>query len=157
MEWIRQYIVSITAAVIVCALVKTLVGQKTAQAAVIKIVAGIFITLVVVAPWTKVDFSGFSDYFQDFSVDAEAAAASGVSYSQAQTAAIIKSQTESYILDKAASLGICVEAEVTVSQDFPPVPCAVTIQTNAAPYTKERLRRYIAEELGIPEAQQIWI
>lgn len=156
-DWIRQYILTITAAAIVCAGIKTLVGQKSTQATVIRIIAGIFIALTVVAPWTKLDFSNIGDYFKDFSVDAEAAAASGVSYAQAQTAAIIKSQTESYILDKAASLGICAEAEVTVSQDGLPVPYAVTIQTNAAPYTKERLRRYIVEELGIPEAQQTWI
>ena len=157
MDWIRRYIVSVTAAAIVCAVIKTLVGQKTSQATIIRIIAGIFISVTVIAPWTKMEFSDIEDYIQDFSLDGEDAAASGVSYAQAETAAIIKSHTESYILDKAASLGISAEAEVAVSQDYPPLPYSVTIQTNAAPYAKERLKRYIVEELGIPEAQQTWI
>lgn len=157
MDWIRQYIITITAATTFYAVIKALIGHKSSQAAVIKIIAGVFITLTVVAPWVQLDVSAIPDYFNNFTLDAETAAASGVAYSQTETARIIKAQTESYILDKATSLGIAIEADVTVSTDFPPIPYAVTIRANAAPYAKERLKLYIAEELGIPEAQQQWI
>lgn len=157
-NWIRQYLLSVTAVAIICAILKGLIDQKTGSGKMIKFLAGIFLTVTVIAPWTKLEFSDINDYIQDFTAEAESAAAVGTLYRQGELQRIIKSQTEAYILDKAASLGVELQVEVLVSDGNPPLPYAVTLEvTTLAPYTRERLRQYIANELGIPEERQTWV
>ena len=156
MEWGRQYLLSVTAAAILCAIVKGLTDKKGSPAALIKLICGIFLAITVLAPWTSINLSGLTDYMKSFTIDADAAAAEGADYAREETAAIIKSQTEAYILDKALSMGANLQVSVTLSEDTLPVPCAVTISGNISPYAKERLTLYIMDDLNIPEAQQTW-
>ena len=157
MNGIRQYLLSVTAAAILCAVLNSLTENKTTQAALVKLVAGIFLTVTVLLPWTRLDMYGLSDYWDHFAVDGNAAASAGASYAYEETAAIIKSQTQAYILDKASSLGAVVNVDVKLSNDTLPIPSSVTISGSLSPYAKERLKRYIADELNIPEEQQAWI
>ena len=66
----------------------------------------------------------------------------------------IAAQTQAYIEDKAASLGLNVRAEVrTAIYDGVPLPDSATLygEKNAA------LGAYITQELGITEEKQRWI
>ena len=66
----------------------------------------------------------------------------------------IAAQTQAYIEDKAASLGLNVHAEVrTAIYDGVPLPDSATLygEKNAA------LGAYITQELGITEEKQRWI
>lgn len=156
MDGIRQYLLSVTAAAILCAIVKALTDKKGAPTTLIKLISGIFLAITVFAPLTNIDLSNLTDYMKSFTVDADTAAAVGTDYAREETAAIIKAQTEAYILDKASSLGADLQVSVTLSDDTLPVPCAVVITGGIAPYAKERLTRYITDDLNIPEAQQTW-
>ena len=156
-NWIRGYLLSVTAVSIVCAILKVIVDKKAGQATILRLLIGIFLTITVIAPWTKVEFSDIGSYIDNFSLDASSAADIGVSYRQRELSRIIKSKTEAYILDKAVSCNAEINVDVTVSDDDPPKPCAVTVQViSAAPYARERLKLYIANDLDIPEAQQTW-
>lgn len=157
MNWIRQYLLSVTVVTIICAIVKALIDHKNGSGKIIKLLTGIFVTIVVITPLGKLEFANIQDYIQNFTAEAEAAAATGTQYRQSELRRIIKSQTEAYILDKAASLGAELQVEVYVDEGNPPLPCAVTLDiTKLAPYAREQLKQYIAHELGIPEEQQVW-
>lgn len=156
MSWVRQYLLSVTAAAIICAIIKVITENKKSSYSVIKLLTGIFITITVVAPWRSLDFSDISSYIKNFSLEADTAVATGIEYAQEESAALIKEQVEAYILDKARTLGLELQVSVTMNADSPPMPCSVSIQGNAAPYAKERLTQYLTEEMGIPEACQTW-
>lgn len=157
MEQIRQYLLSVIGAAILCGIVNSLIGKKSAHAAIIKLISGLCMTFTVISPLLKVQMNDYSDYFNSFADDAEKVVASGEEIAAKELRAIIKGRTEAYILDKAASLGLDVEVEVTLSNDIPPLPCAVTISGSASPYSKNALAQYIANDLGIPKEDQIWM
>ena len=69
----------------------------------------------------------------------------------------IKQRTESYILEKARSLGTEVTVEVTLSTEEMPVPIGVTLTGSISPYAKEQLAQMMEQELGINRKEQIWI
>ena len=72
-------------------------------------------------------------------------------------AAIIKSKTEAYILDKAHELGLDVSADVTVEMESAyPYPAFVQITGAFTPQQQETLTRYIEENLAIGKERQIW-
>lgn len=156
MEGIRQYLLTIVAAAIVCSVVTNIVGKNGANAAVVKLLTGLFLAVTVISPWTKMQIIDFSAYADGLSAQAEDAAAYGESIANEEMSAIIKSRTEAYILDKAASLGLDLTVEVTVSGSNPPQPYTVTIHGAAAPYAKQQLQNMIANDLGIPEENQLW-
>ncbi len=153
---IRQYLLTVTAAALICAIVNTLTGPQGTVKAVIKLLSGLFLAASVISPWVQIgplDFSDFSDAFHSEAADAvfagESAALDGM-------AEIIKQRTAAYILDKAESLELDIEVEVTLDSSNPPQPCAVTLTGGASPYAKEILRVYIEENLGIAKENQLW-
>lgn len=156
MGWVKQYILSVVAAAIVCAIIKTLADGKSTPSYIIKLLAGLFMALTVIAPIAKLELNDITEYVQSFQVSADAAVQNGITYSGTELAAIIKTRTQAYILDKAQSLGAQIVAEVYLNDDAPPVPCAVTLKGHVSPYAKQRLTQYIADDLGISEENQKW-
>ena len=72
-------------------------------------------------------------------------------------AEIIKQNAETYILDKASSMGLDASVEVTVEGEMTyPYPAAVCITANAAEAQKRQLGTYISENLAIPAERQTW-
>ena len=69
-------------------------------------------------------------------------------------AAIITQQTQSYILDKADTLGVCLEVGVELNEEM--VPWRVTMTGEAPPYARQRLEGIIQDDLGIPAERQVW-
>lgn len=157
MESIRNYLLGITAAALVCSILTRLLGSKGLLGTAVKLLAGIFMALTVVSPWVNIRLTSLGDFTQGISYDASAAAADGENSAMEAMAEIIKQQTQAYILDKAESLGAQLSVEVTVSGDDLPVPCAVRLEGQISPYAKSALSTCIAEDLGISVEEQIWI
>lgn len=157
MIWVRRYILSIVSAAIICAIVKGLIDEKSIPSRVVKMLAGALLAITVVAPLTSLELDNISEYMEGFQAEADATAQTGIAYSSDETASIIKAKTEAYILDKAQSLGVSLEAEVYLGSGTPPMPSGVTLIGNVSPYAKQKLRQYIEEDLGIPEENQKWL
>ena len=152
----RQYVISVTAAAIACAVVLSL-SPKGAAHGVLKMLCGIFLTFTVLSPISRIDFGELiEDFTLRYDLDGEAAAAFGEELSRDAMADIIKAETEAYILDKAAELNATLEAEVTVSDADTPVPVAVALRGEVSPYAKQRLAAIIEEDLGISKEDQLW-
>lgn len=156
MDKLSGYILSVIAAAMILGIVNGFLDQKNASAVLIRLIGGLFLTFTIVAPAANFNFSGITDFWEDFTLEGEAAAAYGENLARKELQAIIKSETEAYILDKAKDLQAVLTAEVTLSE-AETVPVSVRLQGNISPYGKLRLQQILEDDLGITKENQIWI
>lgn len=157
MDAIAEYLLSVTAAGILCAVVRNILGEKHISGKIMKAVSGVFMAITIFSPLMDFRLSDMEDYFKDFQYSAEDAADSGTQMAVTAMADIIKQQTESYILDKAASLGADIQIKVKMSDTNPPVPKEVILSGSVSPYHKSLISQYILTNFSIPEENQKWI
>jgi len=157
MEELRSYLVRITAAAILCGIATALLGKTEAVGKLVKMIAGIFMTLVIMSPLVQIRWNDFLLYQENLELDAAYIASSGANSAKEAWLDGIKASTGTYILDKAKMLGADVTVEVMVSTSDPPIPNGVRISGTISPYGKTALSEWIARELGIAEEDQIWI
>ena len=110
----------------------------------------------VISPLAGLSITGPDIWFGDYTDTADLIASEGERYSVEAMAAVIKSRTEAYILDKGTQLGVSLDVQVELSQDPIPVPVRVRLKGNVSPYAKSRLQQILAKELGISKGDQIW-
>lgn len=139
-----------------CGIVIRLVGDKGTNATLTKLIAGLFLVFTMIQPLVSLDFSGLTDWTDQYSADASAAVAAGGQITRKALSELIKQRTETYILDKAQALNMVLEVEVTLSDDDIPIPVKVRLNGKASPYAKGRLQAIITEDLGIEKENQIW-
>lgn len=156
MEALKQYVVSITAAAIICSILSCLLAKSRTKD-LIRFVFGVFITVTVMAPFSQLDFGEvdnlnmpFSSAVQDIIVDAERMAGTAAGEH-------IKEAAEAYILDKAAELNADIHVEIILSEETPPVPAAVTLYGELSPYSRQQLQNILQSDLGIAKENQQWI
>lgn len=156
MDFIRRYLLSVICAAILCGIVNTLIEKKGAHHSIVKLISGLFMAITVISPLVTIHIGDITEYFNDLSAQGSSITADGEASAYNELCSIIKSKTEAYILDKAVSMDLDIEVEVTLNSDNPPLPCAVIIKGSAAPYSKEVLSVYIAKVLGISKEGQQW-
>ena len=156
MDWVSGYIVRLTCAAMLCGIVNAIAVKKGAIGATVKLMTGIFMIFCLMSPWLNMQFADIGSYFGDIAAGADIMVATGEKDAQDALAAIIKSKTEAYILDKAKSFGAELNVEVTVDGSELPVPCAAIIKGSISPYGKRQLSGIIADELGIALEDQLW-
>lgn len=155
MAALREYILSVVAAAILCGIVSGLAGKKANCAPILKLVCGIFLTLTVVRPIVKVDMDEIGGLLSGLQTEAEAASAFGEEHLDHSLKESIKQATQAYILDKAGKLGL--ELTVSVHLDEENIPDEVILEGACSPYGKRELQSMIVSDLGIPKERQIWI
>ena len=157
MDPVRQYLLSLMASAIICATVKSVTNEKTFSGGMIRLIAGIIMTLTVLSPVMLLDIDDLPSLTAELTADAEAAAAAGKEMADAEMKAIIIRQTQAYILDKAADYGAALDAEVIMPQDGSPQPVGVIISGSVSPYAKAQLQKIIADDIQISKENQQWI
>lgn len=155
MEGLRQYILSVVAAALICSLVSCVMPQGKARQ-LLRLLCGAVLTTVVLGPLMGIDNIPLSDFLEQWEVDAAYYTDQGEQMTQDALAESIKGQTEAYILDKADALGTAIQAEVTLSQSDPPVPVSVTLTGEASPYVRSRLEAILESDLGIAKENLKW-
>lgn len=153
MEALRQYVITVVAAAMLCGIVTGLFPSGTGKQ-VVKLICGLFLAYTVLSPISRGDFSELTDFPARYETDASEAAAAGEKLARDSVAEIIKSETEAYILDKAESLRAEVTVEVSVNVEN--VPDSVTISGAVSPYARRQLQTIIESELGIAKENQQW-
>lgn len=156
MEHIREYLISVTAAALLCGIIQSMAGEKGRSAGILRLVCGIFLALTVIRPVARIQLREFSLMTSEITEQAQAAAAEGEDYAKRALSRHISEQTEAYILDKAKTYGAEISAEITVAGEQP-VPVAVAIRGQFSPYARRQLCELIESELNIPEEDQTWI
>ncbi len=154
---IAEYLLSITAAAIVCTVVKAVAGDKSTAGKISQVISGVFLTVTLVSPLVDFNFSNITSYMEDFQEDAAIASEDGSQVAAEAMGNIIKEQTEAYILSEAARLFLEVSVDVTLSASSPPTPQAVTFTGTASPYQKRILSQFVTEHFAIAQENQQWI
>ena len=154
---VRSYILSIVAVAVICAIIKTLLTDKTTIGMIAKLLCGIFMTTTIIAPVTQIRFYSITDYFEDLSTASDIYVKAGKAAADDHVSGIIKSQVEAYILDKANHLGLNISLEVELDDSNYKVPCGVKIQGTVPPYAKEVMSAYMEDSLGIARENQLWM
>lgn len=152
----KEYILSVVTAAVICAIVKVFLNNKTATGRIVGLISGILMTVTVVAPLGDITFSGITAYLDGLTANAKEYVTEGASIAQSETAEIIKSQTGAYILDKANRMGLEIAVEVELDGHNGNVPCGVTVTGNVSPYAREQLSSYMEDTLGIAKENQKW-
>lgn len=155
-EQIRNYLLGILAAAMICAIVTAIMGEKGPNVTLTKLIAGIFLAFTLIKPVVSMDLSGIIHWTDGYGDIAAKAVAAGESQTRKALGELIKQRTGAYILDKAQALNTALEVEVTLSDDDIPVPVAVRIKGKVSPYAKGRLQSIITEDLGIEKENQTW-
>ena len=156
MTQLRSYFLSIVAVALIVSIVKRLMGEKGSTASIAKLTTGLALTFAVISPLVNLDFTGMNQPWDSYAFDAEQTVAQGTQISSDALAQSIKQQTESYILDKATTLGADLTVEVKLSNDTIPIPKSVIIIGQISPYAKNNLQNMIKNDLGIDKEHQTW-
>ena len=154
---LRQYIIAVTAASIICGIVKSISNEKNGSATILRLVSGIFMTVTVLSPVVRLELNALPILSEDFLDQAKTAAAVGEEVAIDEINAIITKQTQAYILDKAAAFGARLQVEVHIAKDGTYRPKTVTLQGSISPYAKSRMQQIIEEDLQIAKEDQQWI
>lgn len=157
MSGISTYLLSITAAAIMCAVIRQIAGHKSTTEKIIKIITGVFMSVTLVAPLIDFNIGEVEEYFSEFKTISADAAEAGTEIANKEIAEIIKQQTEAYILDEAQRLGLEIDVEVKLSESKPAVPSFVVLKGTVSPYQKHNLGQHISDYLGISQENQQWI
>lgn len=157
MGGVAEYVLSITAAAFLCAIVKHIVDDTHSAGRIIKTVSGIFMAVTLLSPVVDFSFDSVDHLLDDFQASAESVTESGTEMAGDAMSDIIKQRTEAYILDEVERLGLHLQAEVILSDAMPPIPIGVTVTGQISPYYKKILSQFISTNIGISGENLRWI
>lgn len=153
----RQYLISVAA---VC-LLQTLISTALPESKIKKMAAlagSLLIILTVISPVASLDTESIAGTLSQFILDTEMARTGIEVHQEDLLRDIIKDNCETYILDKASSMGLTLQAEITLSDtEGTPYPTGVKIKGEMTVEQMQKLSRYISEDLGIPADKQEWM
>ena len=153
----RAYLLTVAAAAGLFSLLVTVLPdgrvRKTAQ-----FTGALLLILTVLAPIMKLDSDDFARAIAKVQIDTSAFRRDTKNNDRELIAQLIKEESQTYILDKAAELGINVTAEVTLSEGSEyPYPVSVVLRGSPSEQAQNRLSSIIECDLGIPPDRQEWI
>ena len=157
MEQIREYLIGVTVAAILCGIVTSISGEKGFLGSVMKLLTGLLMALALVSPWVTISLNNLFGWTEDIQTNAGSITQEGQSSGEETYRRVIKERLEAYILDEARELGADLSVAVTLSQEGTPVPVAAELTGNVSPYLKQRLTLFLSSELGIEKEDQIWL
>lgn len=157
MSDIKAYFISITASAILCAVITGLFDKKESTYKIVKMICGIFLTFALIRPLIDIELKAFPGIIDAVSENAQASVSYGEAYRNRTLSAIIKEETEAYILDKAQALSCTLDVEVVVDDSGQPIPTKVYITGSLPNAAKSSLQQIIETDLFIAKENQIWI
>lgn len=157
MEGVREYLLSVTAAALLCGVVRTLCPAEQGPGSILKLICGIFLCFTVIRPAAQIRISELPPLLDEIHIQAQDAASAGQLESENALRESIIQRSEAYILDKADAWGADITLEFTLSDAPLPVPERVVVSGNLSPYAKTRVQELLETGLGIPKEDQLWL
>ncbi len=155
MDALGQYVISVTAAALICGIVSCLVQSGTAKE-LIRLLCGLFLAFTVIRPLAGLDFSALTSISFPYTQEADSIATQGENIAREAMADIIKADAEAYILDKAAALNADLTVDITLSREDTPVPVRAELSGSVSPYARQQLTYLLQTDLGIAKENQLW-
>lgn len=156
MEAVRQYIISLISASVVCAILKGILS-KGATSKIVDALCGIFLLFTLLDPIKEMDLPDNAESFRWDKHTVQEAIDKGEEMTQNALADIISSKIASYVEEKADALGAEVRAEVLLTAEEIPAPFGIELEGNVGPYVRTQLEAYISENFGLEGEDVRWI
>lgn len=154
MQQLGQYVVSLTAAALICGILLSLFRDGPVRL-IVRLVCGVFLTVTALSPLTDLSIPDVSAFVSDYRAEGEANAALGENLARAETQKRIRQQLEAYILDKATLMGAEITADISLNDEG--YPEAVCLSGEVTDAVRQQLQEMITNDLGIPKENQQWI
>ena len=155
MRDLAEYIISVSAAALVCGILNSMMPKGTAKE-VLKLVSGLFLVFCVISPVSNLRLPELADIGETIREEASAAVTAGEKLAVNSARDSISEQLEAYILDKADSMGLSLDVEVILKQDGSFLPETMTIEGRATKQQTEELLEEITDALGITQEDITW-
>ena len=117
-------------------------------------VGGLLLLAVLLRPLGSVDLSAVSLDLSAYRQTVEQRQAELEQEGQKELVGLIEAELESYISDKADSMGLIILARITVETDGSGIPVPVSVELTGP--ESEGLSRWLETELGLPAERQVW-
>lgn len=157
MDEIRQYLIGVITAAIVCAVVTALLGNKGVVGTVAKLLTGLLMLLAVISPWVSISLDGLFDWTENITADSAEIVSEAKQMAEEQYRAGIKQRVEAYVLEKAESLQCSLTVDVHLSEGDVPTPERIVFSGNVSPFAKSTLTNWVSDNLGIGREEQAWM
>lgn len=155
MAQLRGLVLAIITGSLICSIVNSLLKDSLIKSA-IHFMCGVFLVYTLLTYGRKVEIPFTEQSFRKILAEARYEANLGAEKSRAELAEVIKSECETYIMDKAEELGITISPEISVSKDALPLPTGVILRGTVLPDLKELISQMITSDLGIAKEDQHW-
>ena len=157
MNGIGSYLISVLAAAMICALVNRFWEKKDSISMVIRLLAGVFLMIVVLQPILHFSISDIPMNIDYLSAEAADIIEEGQLYSKETVQNLVKTQTEEYILQEAEKRNMQITVELRFDDTDPLKPESVIITGTSTPYAKSYLAQFLVDNVGIAKENQLWI
>ncbi len=155
MEGFRGYVLTVSLAAFLGALVLNLAPCEKGQKRILQMICGLFLLLVVCSPLPSLKDPASFHFSQDFRKGAESIETQAKAQVHQEMEQDIRTELQAYIEDKALAFGAQVKAEIRLSSEL--TPWEAFLRGEAAPFARNKLTELIEKELGIPKERQVWI
>ena len=156
MKWLSEYLLSVTAAAMICMIAKSLIPQKSTAGHMIRVVTGVILVICVFFPLRNIRFRGLVNYWDKFKTNADTYVSEGAESAQISMNRIITEETAAYILNAAEEYGLSVDVAVELKETSPPELARIVLSGMASPYKGKLFLDYIYKNLGLTEEQVVW-
>ena len=153
MEGLRQYVISVVTAALICGVISGLVQDGTARP-LVRLLCGVFLAITAVRPIAQMNLADLSDFSFAYAEEAESIAAMGENMAHDSMVDIIKAESEAYILDKASDLNAEITVDMIISDEK--IPVSAVISGEVSPYARKQLEDILRTDLGIAKENQKW-
>lgn len=155
MELVRSWLVGITCAALIVALAEALTPEGPVKR-IGKLAGGLVLVLAILRPVVGLDYSALSSALAGRWTGTAGYSAALELENRRLMERIISERAGAYIQDKAAELGLTVQAGVDceAQEDGTPYPASAVITGALTQAEEDSLRRLIEAELAIPAGRQ---
>lgn len=153
MAALRAWLTAVVTVTLLLSVVQMLVPPGSLRE-ITSLIGGMILLLVLVRPLMRVDPTEFSLDLSACRQAVEQRQAELEDTREEELAALIRSETETYISDKADSMGLIIRARITVETDGSGIPVPVSVELTGP--ESEGLSRWLETELGLPAERQVW-
>lgn len=156
MNALREYLMGVVAAALVCGIVNALLPQQQMPRQAMKLLCGMLMALAVVRPWVNISMDDLFGWTADITAQGEVLASQGANLGVQAYLEGITQRLEAYILDEAGELGADIQVKLVLSDGEIPQPVHAVISGALSPYAKGKLETLLTQELGISREEIQW-
>ncbi len=156
MDAVREYLIGVIAAAVLCGIVTSMLNTKSVVGTCVKFLSGLLMLLAVIRPWVNISLDNILNWTDSITANGETFVTDGEMLAKDSYRQSIIDRTQAYILDEAKALDCELAVEVILSEDDIPIPKQVRLTGEVSPYARRAISNILTERLGIKREDQIW-